>query len=73
MLYVFYVHTLHHYHTVQQRAHRFLRRGVFFSHRDLNLLLDMYERGEKFYLYTGRGPSRYIFIHIVYIYHTVYK
>jgi tryptophanyl-tRNA synthetase len=40
-----------------QRAHRYLRRGYFFSHRDLNLILDAYEKGEKFYLYTGRGPS----------------
>ena len=40
-----------------RKAHRFLRRGIFFSHRDLTELLDMYERGEKFYLYTGRGPS----------------
>ncbi|KAG5192156.1 tryptophan--tRNA ligase [Tribonema minus] len=40
-----------------RRAHRFLRRGLFFSHRDLNQLLDLYEKGEKFYLYTGRGPS----------------
>lgn len=39
------------------RAHRYLRRGYFFSHRDLNVLLDAYEKGEKFYLYTGRGPS----------------
>lgn len=38
-------------------AHVFLRRGVFFAHRDLNEILDVYERGEKFYLYTGRGPS----------------
>lgn len=38
-------------------AHVFLRRGIFFSHRDLSELLDAYERGEKFYLYTGRGPS----------------
>jgi len=37
--------------------HRFLRRGIFFSHRDLNAILDMYEKGQKFYLYTGRGPS----------------
>ncbi|KAF0888861.1 hypothetical protein E2562_019372 [Oryza meyeriana var. granulata] len=37
--------------------HRFLRRGLFFAHRDLNEILDLYERGEKFYLYTGRGPS----------------
>lgn len=40
-----------------KRPHHFLRRGLFFSHRDLNLLLDVYERGEPFYLYTGRGPS----------------
>jgi len=38
-------------------AHRFLRRGLFFSHRDLELLLDSYEKGVPFYLYTGRGPS----------------
>lgn len=41
----------------KRRCHRWLRRGVFFSHRDLHALLDLYERGEKFYLYTGRGPS----------------
>lgn len=40
-----------------QRAHRFLRRGIFFSHRDLAFILDLYEKGNKFYLYTGRGPS----------------
>jgi tryptophanyl-tRNA synthetase len=40
-----------------RRAHRFLRRGLFFSHRDLTELLDAYERGQPFYLYTGRGPS----------------
>ena len=34
-----------------------LRRQVFFSHRDLNWILDRYEAGEKFVLYTGRGPS----------------
>ncbi|MGZ5561631.1 MAG: tryptophan--tRNA ligase [Halobacteriota archaeon] len=34
-----------------------LRRQVFFSHRDLNWILDQYEAGEKFVLYTGRGPS----------------
>ncbi|XP_031476183.1 tryptophan--tRNA ligase, cytoplasmic isoform X2 [Nymphaea colorata] len=38
-------------------SHVFLRRGVFFAHRDLNEILNAYERGEKFYLYTGRGPS----------------
>ena len=25
--------------------------------RDLNEVLDAYEKGDKFYLYTGRGPS----------------
>lgn len=40
-----------------KRAHHFLRRGIFFSHRDLHLLLDLYEKGKPFYLYTGRGPS----------------
>lgn len=25
--------------------------------RDFEAILDAYERGEKFYLYTGRGPS----------------
>ncbi|KAF1331179.1 Vacuolar protein, partial [Globisporangium splendens] len=39
------------------KAHRYLRRGYFFSHRDLSVLLDSYEKGEKFFLYTGRGPS----------------
>jgi tryptophanyl-tRNA synthetase len=39
------------------KAHRYLRRGYFFSHRDLKEVLDAYEKGEKFYLYTGRGPS----------------
>jgi tryptophanyl-tRNA synthetase len=39
--------------------HMFLRRGIFFSHRDFDWILDMYEKGEKFYLYTGRGPSGY--------------
>ncbi|WOK96492.1 tryptophan--tRNA ligase, cytoplasmic [Canna indica] len=38
-------------------AHVFLRRGVFFAHRDFNEILDVFERGEKFFLYTGRGPS----------------
>lgn len=40
-----------------KKVHRFLRRGIFFSHRDISNLLDLYEKGTKFYLYTGRGPS----------------
>ncbi|KAK6481551.1 tryptophan--tRNA ligase [Huso huso] len=50
-----------------QKAHRFLRRGIFFSHRrvqqpspsalDMHQILDAYENKKSFYLYTGRGPS----------------
>jgi len=40
-----------------KKPHHWLRRGLFFSHRDLNTILDNYEKGKKFYLYTGRGPS----------------
>ncbi|KAG2498999.1 hypothetical protein HYH03_003185 [Edaphochlamys debaryana] len=38
-------------------AHPFLKRGIFFAHRDLEEILDCYEKGVPFYLYTGRGPS----------------
>jgi tryptophanyl-tRNA synthetase len=37
--------------------HPMLRRGVFYSHRDLDWVLDQYEKGNHFSLYTGRGPS----------------
>lgn len=37
--------------------HRYLRRGIVFCHRDLDAILDKYERGLPFYLFTGRGPS----------------
>jgi tryptophanyl-tRNA synthetase len=37
--------------------HGQLRRNLFFSHRDLDTVLDLYEKGKKFVLYTGRGPS----------------
>src|SRR5207249_5276003 len=42
--------------------HPMLRRGVFYSHRDLNWILDRYEKGTPFALYTGRGPSSGIHI-----------
>ena len=46
--------------------HFMLRRGVFFSHRDLKTILDEYEKGNKFFLYTGRGPSGHTHIgHLV--------
>jgi len=38
-------------------AHPWLKRGIFFSHRDLDIVLDNYEKGKPMYLYTGRGPS----------------
>jgi tryptophanyl-tRNA synthetase len=37
--------------------HLLFRRKVFFSHRDFDWILDKYESGEEFALYTGRGPS----------------
>lgn len=39
------------------KPHRWLRRGLFFSHRDLEQILDTYEKEGEFLLYTGRGPS----------------
>ncbi|KAH7204252.1 hypothetical protein DER44DRAFT_413452 [Fusarium oxysporum] len=40
-----------------KKPHRWLRRGLFFSHRDFDKILTKYEHGEPFFLYTGRGPS----------------
>ena len=40
-----------------KEIHFMLSRGVFFANRDMNWLLDEYEKGNKFFLYTGRGPS----------------
>lgn len=37
--------------------HPMLRREIFYSHRDMNWILDAYEKGPGFVLYTGRGPS----------------
>ncbi|OBA27706.1 tryptophanyl-tRNA synthetase [Hanseniaspora valbyensis NRRL Y-1626] len=39
------------------KPHHWLTKGVFFSERDFVKILDMYEHGEPFFLYTGRGPS----------------
>lgn len=38
-------------------VHHFIRRGIFFSHRDLHTIIKLKEEGKPFYLYTGRGPS----------------
>jgi tryptophanyl-tRNA synthetase len=51
---------------VTGEVHFMLRRGIFFSHRDLGRLLDDYSKGKKFFLYTGRGPSGHTHIgHLV--------
>lgn len=51
----------------------FVRRGFFFSHRDLDWIFKKYEGGERFYLYTGRGPSGRVHIgHLLPWYFTKY-
>jgi tryptophanyl-tRNA synthetase len=37
--------------------HPMISMEFFFSHRDFDWILDKFENKEKFYLYTGRGPS----------------
>lgn len=39
------------------KSHLFLRRKLFFSHRDLDVILNGFDNGKEFALYTGRGPS----------------
>ena len=39
------------------KLHLQLQRRIFFSHRDLDTVLKLYDKGSKFVLYTGRGPS----------------
>jgi tryptophanyl-tRNA synthetase len=43
-----------------KNLHHFLKRGIFFAHRDLKFILDEYDKGNKFFLYTGRAPSGHI-------------
>ncbi len=42
---------------VTGEIHPFLKYGIFYAHRDLDVLLSEYRKGNPFYLYTGRGPS----------------
>src|SRR5436305_13058249 len=37
--------------------HPMLRRGRLYSHRRLDEILDRFQKGDKFDLYTGRGLS----------------
>ncbi len=40
-----------------KETHFMLRRKIFIAHRDFNWILEEYKKGNKFFLYTGRGPS----------------
>ena len=40
-----------------EKMHVMLRRNIFFSHRDLDLIIKDYKNGNGFFLYTGRAPS----------------
>ncbi len=39
------------------RLHFLIRRHIFYAHRELDWILNEYEKGNKFYVYTGRAPS----------------
>lgn len=38
-------------------VHPWIRRGIFFAHRQLNEILDDHEAGKPIFIYTGRGPT----------------
>ncbi|PIO08702.1 tryptophan--tRNA ligase [Candidatus Pacearchaeota archaeon CG10_big_fil_rev_8_21_14_0_10_34_12] len=40
-----------------KELHPMLRRKIFFANRDMKWILDEYEKGNNFFLYTGCGPS----------------
>ncbi len=51
--------------------HLYLKRDFIFSHRDLDKVLEDYEEGNEFFLYTGIGPSGKMHIgHIISFYFT---
>jgi tryptophanyl-tRNA synthetase len=37
--------------------HFMIKRQIFYAQRELDWILDQYEKGNKFYIYTGRAPS----------------
>ena len=45
------------HHLAGGELHPLLRRGVYYSQRDLGPLLDGYANGRPFFVYSGRGPS----------------
>ena len=42
---------------IGREVHYFIKRGIAFSHLDLERLLELHAEKKPFYLYTGRGPS----------------
>lgn len=42
---------------IGRKAHHMLRRGIYFAHRDFDMILNTVRQKKPFYLYTGRGPS----------------
>jgi tryptophanyl-tRNA synthetase len=42
---------------IGQPVHPWVRRGLFFAHRQLEEILNDYEAGKPIFLYTGRGPT----------------
>ena len=38
-----------------KKPHPMIRRKLYYAHRDFDKILDCYEKGKPFYLYTGRG------------------
>lgn len=43
--------------SVTKELHPYLRRKIFFAHRDLNFAITEYKKGKNLFLYTGCGPS----------------
>ncbi|XP_053380677.1 tryptophan--tRNA ligase, cytoplasmic-like [Mercenaria mercenaria] len=52
-------------------VHHLLKRGVFFSMRDLETILTHYEQKKPFFLYTGQRPSSEVF-HLGQILHFIF-
>ncbi|CAL1546872.1 unnamed protein product, partial [Lymnaea stagnalis] len=42
---------------IGKRPHHLLRRKLFISHREMDNILDLHEKKQPFYLYTGISPS----------------
>jgi tryptophanyl-tRNA synthetase len=47
---------MHHIHS-SVVVYSFLIGNRIYNHSELDRILDLYEKGKPFYLYTGRGPS----------------